>query len=138
MTSLEPGGLLSRYRLVSFLRRDGVLHDYGEDSPLVGYSLFHAPLLSWIRDRLNHQRDHGPLEDLSSLLGGEPDRILVGIGATRYTPFGTRDRLQPGDEVTVLVYDGRSHTRAQARRAVESGQDLGPEHPQLTQRVEAP
>ena len=136
--SLAPGGLLSRYRLVSFLRRDGVLHDYGEDSPLSGYSLFFTPLLDWIRDRLNEQRDHGPLEDLSAFLADQPDQILVGIGATRYTAFGADDRLQPGDEVTVLVYDGSVHTPEAARRSVETRQPLGPAHPQLTQRVEVP
>lgn len=136
--SLAPEGLLSRYRLVSFLRREGVLHPYGEDSPLSGYSLFHEPLLVWIRDRLNHQRDHGPLEDLSSFLEDHPERILVGIGATRYTRFGATDRLRPGDEVTVLVYDGSTHTPEDARQAVETRQGLGPANPLLTQRVEAP
>ena len=78
------------------------------------------------------------LEDLSAFLADQPDQILVGIGATRYTAFGADDRLQPGDEVTVLVYDGSVHTPEAARRSVETRQPLGPAHPQLTQRVEVP
>ena len=82
--TLSVGGPLDRYRLVSFLVRDGVLHDYGEDSPLPGYGLFHDELLEWIADRLNTQADHGPLEHLAGLLTDQPTRAVFG-GATTYT-----------------------------------------------------
>jgi hypothetical protein len=107
-----PGGAIeaaAEYRLASFLRRDGELHPYGVDSPLGGYSYFGQRLLDWIVERLNGQEggDGSPLEPVGAYLGqcGRPARMLVAIGATRYTPFGEANFLRPGDEAIVAVYD---------------------------------
>jgi hypothetical protein len=99
------------YRLACFLRRDGVLHAYGVDSPLAGYSYYGERLLDWIVERLNGQQggDGTPLEPVGRYLEdcGRPTEALVAIGATRYTPFGESTHLRPGDESIVVVYDGQ-------------------------------
>lgn len=113
------------HRLACFLRRDGVLHDYGVDSPLSGYSYYGDPLLDWIVDRLRNQ--HGsagdPLEPVGRYLGdcGHPSEVLVAIGATRYTPLGESTYLRAGDESIVAVYDAAEHTPEELRAAVEHG-----------------
>lgn len=135
LTELKPGGTLDRYHLASFLLRDGVLHDYGVDSPVRTYSYFHGELLTWIADRLNHQPETGPLEALAPLLKGHPDTAIVGVGATRYTAFAERDRLQPGDEVIVLLYDATELDLPAVREAVSQRALLPEGNPVLRQRV---
>jgi hypothetical protein len=122
---LAPDGPTATFRLASFLRRDGVAHPYGVDSPLPGYSYYGAQLQDWIVDRLNHQ--HGapdsPLEDVGALLAraGRPATVLVGIGATRYTPYGETTFLAVGDEAIVVVYDGAAHTPDAVAQAATDG-----------------
>jgi hypothetical protein len=110
MTSIDTfaeGGIMDRWRIASFLRRDGELHRYGEDAALVGYSYFHEKLLAWIVDQLNTQQDTGPLEPVLSYLeqAGFPEKMLISIGATRYTAYGETTFLKAGDEVIVVLYD---------------------------------
>jgi hypothetical protein len=112
------------WRLASFVRRDGDLHAYGIDSPLVGYSYYGSRLLDWIVDRLANQ--HGsadtPLEPVGNYLRDcRPAQALIAIGATRYTPFGGSTYLQPGDESIVVVYDSAKHNPSDVPDAVESG-----------------
>jgi hypothetical protein len=130
----EPGGVLDHYRIACLLVRDGAVHDYGVDSPVPGYSYFYGQLLDWLVDRLNAQRDEGPLEDMPAWLAraGSPRQALISVGATRYTPFGEHNYLRAGDEAYVLVYDARAHSldelRAQLPDAIESGEGLSVLH----------
>ena len=46
----------------------------------------------------------GPAEDIAALLKRQhPQQVIIGIGATRYTPFGEQNFLQPGDESIVVM-----------------------------------
>ncbi len=105
--SFSKDGMMDNYALTSFIRRNGELHQYGENSPLTGYSYFHEKLTAWIVDKLNTQRDQGPLEDLPRLLKSAdyPPQLLISIGATRYTPYGESHYLETGDTLFVIVYD---------------------------------
>jgi len=128
VADLDPHGPTATLRLASFLRRDDVLHAYGVDSPLPGYSYYGARLLDWMADRLREQTDAPgtPLEDVGALLRGAglPARALVGIGATRYTPFGETTYLAEGDEAVVVVYDGARLDPVALERAM-AGDDAG-------------
>jgi hypothetical protein len=123
---LGPGGLLDRYRLASWLLRDGELHAYGIDSPVVGYSYFHQTLLDWLADRLNHQVAQGPLEDMAAWIAaaGHPPHLVVSIGATRYTPFCESTFLEPGDEVIVVLYDGDATTVESVAASLRAGETV--------------
>jgi hypothetical protein len=105
--SFAEGGVMDRYRIASFLRREGMLMRYGEDVELSGYSYFYEKLLGWMKNQLNTQVDFGPLEPIRSYLSEakNPTQALISIGATRYTHFGETHFLQEGDEVIVAVYD---------------------------------
>ena len=139
----EAGGVLDRFRLACFLRRDGELHAYGEDAPVAGpdgYAAMYRPLLDWLVDRLNHQTDHGPLEDLAAWLNvaGHPTEAVIAIGATRYTDFGETTFLQPGDESIVLVYDATVHGLGEIETLADRGGDVaGQSFARLSQAVVA-
>ncbi|MEQ8835061.1 MAG: DUF5718 family protein [Miltoncostaeaceae bacterium] len=125
VADIEAAGPTGALRLASFLRRDGVSHAYGVDSALAGYSYYGTVLIDWLVDRLAHQRGSAgtPLEDVGALLrsAGAPAGLVVGIGATRYTPLGESTFLHPGDESVVVVYDGAAHSPADIEGAVADG-----------------
>lgn len=142
VSDLDPAGPTAAFRLASFLRRGGEAHEYGIDSPLVGYSYYGDRLLGWIVERLRNQAgDPGsPLEAVGDLLvrAGRPGTAVIGIGATRYTPLGESTYLEAGDESLVIVYDGALSSPEQVRRAVVRGEEDGlPEASVLRQAVHA-
>jgi len=103
----EEGGVMDNYHLCSFVERDGVLHPYGVDAPLLGYSYFYSKLKAWLIEKMNTQEDFGPLEDIAAHLKNTsyPKQALISIGATAYAEFGENNYLQSGDDVYVLAYD---------------------------------
>ena len=105
----EEGGIMDNFHLCSFVKRDGVMHPYGVDAPLLGYSYFYTKLKDWLIEKMNEQKDFGPLEDIAMHLKAcnYPKEALISIGATAYAEFGENNYLQSGDEVFVLVYDAR-------------------------------
>ena len=108
----EEGGIMDSYHLCSFVKRDGVLHPYGVDAPLLGYSYFYTKLKDWIVEKMNEQRDFGPLEDIAEHLKDTnyPIHAIVSIGATAYAEFGEKNYLKEGDEIYVVVYDATKAT----------------------------
>ena len=106
----EEGGVMDNYHLCSFVKRDGIVHPYGVDAPLLGYSYFYTKLKTWLIDKMNTQQDFGPLEDIAMHLKNSnyPKQVLISIGATAYAEFGEHNYLQSGDEVYVMAYDVRS------------------------------
>ena len=107
----EEGGVMDSYHLCSFVKRDGIVHPYGVDAPLLGYSYFYTKLKNWLIDKMNTQKDFGPLEDIAMHLKNSvyPKQVLISIGATAYAEFGEHNYLQSGDEVYVIAYDVRSN-----------------------------
>ena len=105
----EEGGVMDNYHLCSFVKRKGVLYPYGVDAPLLGYSYFYTKLKTWLIDKMNNQKDFGPLEDIAICLKecSYPSEALVSIGATAYTEFGEHNYLQSADEIYVIAYDKR-------------------------------
>ena len=129
VSDLGPAGPTGAYRLASFLRRDGDSHEYGIDSPLVGYSYYGARLLDWMVERLRNQAGPAgsPLEPVGDYLerAGAPATAVIGIGATRYTPLGASTYLEAGDESIVVVYDGVLTTPEGVRDAVARCEEDG-------------
>lgn len=105
----EEGGIMDHYHLCSFVKREGVLHPYGVDAPLLGYSYFYGKLKNWLIEKMNHQSDFGPLEDIAKHLKecNYPACALISIGATAYAHFGEHNYLQSGDEIYVISYNKR-------------------------------
>jgi len=105
--SFSKAGVMDNYHIASFLKRDGKVYQYGEDSAVVTYNYFHEQLKNWIIEKLNNQKDGGPLEDLNTHLKdcNQPEGMIISIGATSYTDFGESTFLEIGDEVFIYVYD---------------------------------
>lgn len=120
--SFDKGGILDSYKIASFLKRDGNLYEYGLDSEISGYSYFHSKLLHWMREKMSHQIEEGPLEQISSLLSecGRPKQALISIGATRYTEFGETTYLKDGDELFVVLYPKDKYAVDEIKNAVIS------------------
>jgi hypothetical protein len=122
ISDLTPDGPTATLRLVCLLHSDGQEHEYGVDSPLIGYSYYGEVLLDWIVERLANQKGSPdtPLEDVGALMvaSGHPENVLIGIGATRYTPLGETTFLKKGDESIVRVYDTASDAAAELRQSV--------------------
>jgi hypothetical protein len=123
VSDLTPDGPTATLRLVCHLRAaDGQVHEYGVDSPLLGYSYYGEVLLDWIVERLANQKGspETPLEDVGALMAaaGHPENVLIGIGATRYTSLGESTFLQQGDEAIVRVYDTESDAFSELRQKV--------------------
>lgn len=120
---LTPDGPTATLRLMCHLRTaDGRHHEYGVDSPLLGYSYYGEVLLDWITERLANQKGSPgtPLEDVGALMvaSGHPRQVLIGIGATRYTPYGESTFLTVGDEGIVRVYDTAGEDFSELRQLV--------------------
>ncbi len=142
VSDLDRDGGLATLRLACFMRRDGEVHEYGIDSPASGYSYAGTTLVDWIIERLANQQGTAdtPLEPVGAYLReiGCPERVLFGIGATRYTAFGEATYLAPGDGSIVIVYDEGAIGPATVRAAVEAGEeDSLPQASVLRQRVVA-
>ena len=114
---------LNDYRIASFLIRDGVCYDYGENSAVRDYSYIYKKLTDWMLDKFNNQKNEGPAEDIHSYLvaAGRPSRIMVSIGATRYTAWGESNFLQNGDKAVVVVYPESKYSAEQIKKMAETG-----------------
>lgn len=115
LTRFEKGGEMDTFHIASFLKRNDSLHSYGNDSAVLTYSYFYGQLKEWMIDKFNTQEDFGPLEDLPSVFKQTdyPEQILVALGATSYTDFGEHVFLEPGDEVSVYLYDASQNALEQ-------------------------
>lgn len=118
----EEQGTMDSYSICSFLRRDKELHAYGENVKLTGYSYFHEKLIEWIMKQINTQEDFGPLEDIKSYIKecNNPKKLIISIGATRYTEYGEHTFLQSGDEVLVVVYNHNRYDLSHVEEALQN------------------
>jgi hypothetical protein len=129
--------MLDHWRICSFVRNSEMLMRYGEDVELSGYSFFYQELLEWISDQINSQVDNGPLEPLLSYIekAGYPQKAVISIGATRYTPYGEKRFLQEGDEVIVIVYDNVLYCKNPIMMMAQKGELDVPGVSALVQKV---
>lgn len=120
-TNFTQKSNLNDYRIASFLIRNGEVHDYGENSAVRDYSYIYKKLTDWMLDKFNHQQNEGPAEDIHSYLlaAGRPSRILVSIGATRYTTWGESNFLQNGDKAVVVVYPESKYKPEEIKKMAE-------------------
>lgn len=135
--SFAQGGIMDRYRIASFLIRDGKIFDYGEDSRIKDYSYFYEKLLDWCIAKLNGQKDEGPAENLNSYLAFEPkvSNIVISVGATRYTEFGEKNFLQTGDDAVVVVYPEEKYSHDDVVEMVKKGGEMPSEISVLCQKI---
>lgn len=133
----EDGSMLDHWRICSFLRSGDMMMRYGEDVELSGYSFFYEKLTEWMINQINSQVDHGPLEPLLDYIAkaGYPEKAVISIGATRYTPYGEKTFLKEGDEVIVIVYDNDLYCKNPIMMMAQNGELDIPGVSALVQKV---
>ncbi len=138
LDGFEEGCILDDYRIASFLIRGEKVYPYGEDSPVRNYSYIYKKLIAWLLDKFNHQKDQGPAEDIHSYLleSDQPEKIMVSIGATRYTEWGENNFLQNGDKAVVVLYPESLYSKEAILKAVENDDLDSPAISVLSQIVE--
>ncbi len=120
LSSFDEKSVLNGYRIASYLERSSELFEYGENSPVNSYSCMFKSLADWLVGQFNSQEDEGPLEDVLGYMksGPVPSSIMVSIGATRYTDFGEKNFLRPGDASCVVLYPESKYSESQIRALV--------------------
>ncbi|MBP0978381.1 MAG: GIY-YIG nuclease family protein [Oscillospiraceae bacterium] len=120
LSSFDENSVINDYRIASFLVRDGKVYPYGEDSAVKDYSYIYGRLMNWMLDKFNNQQDEGPAENINAYLNaaGRPERILVSIGATRYTEFGETNFLTYGDHSVVVLYPASAYSSDEIEKMV--------------------
>lgn len=120
--SFDEKGILNRYRISSFLVRDGKVNPYGEDSAVRDYSYIYGTLIDWLIEKFNSQKDEGPAEPICEYLkeSGYPEKVMVSVGATRYTEYGEKNFLQDGDLAVVVVYPEDKYSKEDIIKGVEN------------------
>jgi len=105
--SFSPGTLVDSLVLVSYVMRAGEIHQYSVHAACRNYLSFYEPLLDWIVDQMNNQKDTGKWENISLLLAASdyPTSVWIALGAGQYTEWGETNYIQPQDEVVVIVYN---------------------------------
>ncbi len=126
LDKFSKGGVMDSYHIASFLKRDGKVYPYGEDSPVLTYNYFYEKLKDWMIEKLNTQEDFGPLEDLNGHIKSAnfPKGLIVSIGATSYTEFGEKTFLEVGDEIFVVVYDSLKYSFEEIQTKVTHENEL--------------
>ena len=122
LENLDENCILDNYRIASFLKRGNTVYEYGENSAVKDYSYFHATLTEWIIEKLNNQICEGPAENIYSYLEkiNFPTRIMISIGATRYTEFGEHNYLQKDDKTFIVLYPETKYSKEDIFLKVES------------------
>jgi len=107
--SFARGSFVDFLALVSYMKRDGEVYQYSVKAPARNYLLFHQPLLDWIVEQMNEQKDTDKWEEIWPQLqqGDYPTSSWIALGAGEYTDYGSTHFLQPLDEIVVVVYDER-------------------------------
>lgn len=121
LNSFDEKSILSRYRIASFMVRDENVFEYGENSAVRDYSYIYKKLENWLIEKFNGQKDEGPAENINSYLkeADFPEKIMVSIGATRYTNFGKQNFLLKGDKSVVVLYPEENYSAEDIKNLVK-------------------
>ncbi len=121
LESFSSESSLDDYKIASFLIRNGKVFEYGEDSFVRDYSYIYEKLTSWLIETINTQKDEGPMENVLDYLKSAscPSKILVSVGATRYTDFGKETFLRQNDELAVVLYPSSRYTVRGIEKLIE-------------------
>lgn len=122
LDSFSKGSILDNYRIACYLKRDNQLFEYGEDSYVKDYSYIYEKLIDWMILKFNTQTDEGPLENLHQYLieNSKPQKIMVSIGATRYTKWGETNFLKNNDQSVVILYPENKYSKAEIFEKVQN------------------
>lgn len=135
--TFEQGSILDNYNIASFIKRNGQVFEYGEDSAIKDYSYIYEKLLKWLIEKINNQQDEGPAEKIYDYLvqSNFPSKIMISIGATRYTEFGEKNYLQKGDKSYIIIYPKKKYSKESLIKKIKNDEVFEKEISALIQEV---
>ena len=135
--TFEQGSILDNYNIASFIKRNGQVFEYGEDSAIKDYSYIYEKLLNWLIEKINNQQDEGPAEKIYDYLvqSNFPSKIMISIGATRYTEFGEKNYLQKGDKSYIIIYPKKKYSKDNLIKKIKNDEAFEKEISALIQEV---
>ena len=135
--TFEQGSILDNYNIASFIKRNNEIFEYGEDSAIKDYSYIYEKLLNWLIEKINNQQDEGPAEKIYDYLvqSNFPSKIMISIGATRYTEFGEKNYLQKGDKSYIIIYPKKKYSKESLIKKIKNDEAFEKEISVLIQEV---
>lgn len=135
--TFEPGSILDNYNIASFIKRNNEIFEYGEDSAIKDYSYIYEKLINWLIEKINNQQDEGPAEKINDYLvqSNFPSKIMISIGATRYTEFGEKNYLQKGDKSYIIIYPKKKYSKESLIKKIKNDEAFEKEISALIQEV---
>ena len=135
--TFEQGSILDNYNIASFIKRNNEIFEYGEDSSIKDYSYIYKKLLNWLIEKINNQQDEGPAEKIYDYLvqSNFPSKIMISIGATRYTEFGEKNYLQKGDKSYIIIYPKKKYSKDSLIKKIKNDEAFEKEISALIQEV---
>ena len=135
--TFEPGSILDNYNIASFIKRNNEIFEYGEDSAIKDYSYIYEKLINWLIEKINNQQDEGPAEKIYDYLvqSNFPSKIMISIGATRYTEFGEKNYLQKGDKSYIIIYPKKKYSKESLIKKIKNDEAFEKEISALIQEV---
>lgn len=135
--TFEQGSILDNYNIASFIKRNNEIFEYGEDSAIKDYSYIYEKLINWLIEKINNQQDEGPAEKIYDYLvqSNFPSKIMISIGATRYTEFGKKNYLQKGDKSYIIIYPKKKYSKESLIKKIKNDEAFEKEISALIQEV---
>lgn len=135
--TFEQGSILDNYNIASFIKRNNEIFEYGEDSAIKDYSYIYEKLINWLIEKINNQQDEGPAEKIYDYLvqSNFPSKIMISIGATRYTEFGEKNYLQKGDKSYIIIYPKKKYSKESLIKKIKNDEAFEKEISALIQEV---
>ena len=135
--TFEQGSILDNYNIASFIKRNNEIFEYGEDSAIKDYSYIYEKLINWLIEKINNQQDEGPAEKIYDYLvqSDFPSKIMISIGATRYTEFGEKNYLQKGDKSYIIIYPKKKYSKDSLIKKIKNDEAFEKEISALIQEV---
>ncbi len=119
------------YKIMSFIRRNNILHEYSIETSWSAHKLFYDQLLEWTVQTLNTQKDQGIKEDiLNDILKDhpKPQRIFIYAGAPDYTNWGHTHSLEIHDEIIITAYNNQHISLEKIKENIENNKLIDNDH----------
>lgn len=120
--SFAPRSFVDNLVIVSYLKRSDHIEQYSTDAPCRNYLMFNEPLLDWIVTSINEQQDADKWEPIFPLLeqSDYPTSTWIACGAGEYTEWGSKNYIELGDEVVIMLYDERKFPDGPSQQIVSN------------------
>ncbi|MDU7693578.1 MAG: DUF5718 family protein [Helicobacter sp.] len=119
LDKFDKNGICDKFSIISYIKLQSTsdLQPYGPDARLISYSYFYTTLISWLKDKLNNQKESKNLHNINELIKGAnyPKRAVIAVGATKYCDLGQNHFLAEGDEIYICVFNHEKYSELEIK-----------------------